>query len=263
VLPGLAAACTGPTRAGVDRPPSAPSVAVGSTPSPSTTAVPTLGSSAPTTTPGGAGSIVNPISGVYDAEYLPATAGTYAEQVADAYDLNGRTVLVTSTGSLSVQAAGPPGGQTWAESSGPGQPTDALQVLFSPTGVTLQSESLALSASTLQCTFTPAVPILPLHPSFGSTVSSNALCGTFSAVVTTLEQGAGTITLGGVDYATLEVQSTIVTKGTTPATIIETSWVSPALRMAVRSVQRTSTKYNGLPYQITTTTSLTAAQPSS
>jgi hypothetical protein len=202
--------------------------------------------------------VINPAPQIFDSQYQPTAIGNYPEQVSGSYDLNGHTVNVASSGTLLVQTAGGSGLQTWSETSAKNQPADNLGVSFQSTGIALQTESLGLEASTSTCTFAPPVPILPVHPVFGSTTKSHASCGNLSADVTTVDVGTKTIVIGGTNYATLEVRSTIITVGTTPATVTETSWVSPTLRLPLRAVQQTVTTYQGLPYRITTTTDVTA-----
>jgi hypothetical protein len=213
--------------------------------------------SSPDNVPSG-GAITNPIPGVFDTQYSPAAPGNYPEQVSGSYTLNGKSVNVSSTGVLTVRPASASGMQVWAETSGQNQPTDSLAVVFDQQGASLHTETLGLTASTLTCIFSPPVPILPTHPVFGSTFRAGASCGNFSADVNGVVQGTKTITLAGVNYATLAVRTTIVTKGTTPATIVETDWVSPALRFVLRSTQTTTTTYDGFPYQITTITAVTS-----
>jgi hypothetical protein len=195
-------------------------------------------------------------------QFSPAASGDYQESVVGSYTLGGRTVKISSSGTLQV---GSPNSavQTWEESSGPRQPVDSLSVAFLPDGIVMQAESLGLAASQPSCVYTPPVPVLPLNPVFGQTIQSQASCGKFAATVTSLIEGTGSITLGGVNYATLEVRSTVRTVGTNPAaTVIETSWVSPTLRLPLQETQQTSTTYDGSPYQITTTTELLSAVPS-
>jgi hypothetical protein len=264
LVAALATACSAPTKGGLVAPAThihkaktQPTGAPSSSAKHGQPAVP----AEPTTTGPNVGSIPNPTPGVFDSHFGPPTTGIYPEQIAGSYKLNGKTVSVSSIGTLTIQVPNAAGVQLWEESSGKNQPVDSMDVIFDQAGISLQAESLGLSASSPTCDFSPPVPILPEHPVFGSTFVSIAACGSFSAHVNGEVQGTETIMLSGVSYATLVVQATVRKVGPSPAVVVETDWVSPALRLVLRSTQVTTTSYDGSPYQISTTTSLTQAHP--
>lgn len=204
----------------------------------------------------GAG-IVNPPGGVFDSRYVPAAPGKYAEQVSGTYTLDGRSVTIHSSGLLDVLPAATGEVQSWEQYSAANQPPDTLAVLFNRTGMALYSESLSLGSHPVTCTYAPALPILPTRTVFGNRFTSTVSCGTFRAHVTGSMLPGTTISLEGIDYATLCVQATITTEGATPATVVEADWVSPTLRMVLKSTEATTTTYAGQPYHVATTTMLT------
>lgn len=208
----------------------------------------------------------------------PIARGTYRYHQSGTFQMGTSSGQVPPEGTLVVDApqAAPPssgykaGAQTQATHRyvDPKQAPSDVNLLFDAQGMYITSETLRQSVPgggtvSFTCTLNQPAPTPPTWPPANNTeFKGSANCGSFQATFDETVKGTGTAKLAdGSSYPYFVVNTVINTSGALVATINETDWFAPSLRLSLQTTEHTNGKYGSITFSSNTQSVLESGKP--
>jgi hypothetical protein len=200
----------------------------------------------------------------------PVAPGTYRYNQSGSFTVGGQTTQEPPQGTLVVDPPASNGTQVWHRYISPNQAPQDTTLLFTGSGMFIQSVVQSFNGLSLTCTLNPAVAAPPWPPAVGRNATGQGTCtGNFTANIQVTESITGTqaMTLDGTTANTFVVNSTIVITGTGTssslhATATEKDWFDPLRRLQLRTDTQLQGSFLTFQFHGNSSSTLASGKPS-